>query len=147
MQSIDFIYLRLQLIALRQEYLLTSTFAEQNNYSYLLVADQPSVLYVNHESREEGLRSYKSAFNTCLIAQNAVHFNPKIDTLYISCNVHSNQLVYFEQQNAAFLKTVEKLAIPIVHFANAFSPWNEVFDPRVVSVPIMKKNCHSGLPI
>lgn len=113
-----------------------STFADQDNYSYMMVADQPVVLYINRESREEGLRFYKRAFHHSLMAQNGVYFNREIDTVYISCNASRAQLQYFGQQNAECLKTVEKLALPIVEFGNTFAAWNEVFKPSEVSVPI-----------
>jgi hypothetical protein len=51
------------------------------SHKHDFVADQPIILYVCHESREEGLRAYKLELHT-EHSQNKVYFNYDLDTLY-----------------------------------------------------------------
>jgi 2EXR family len=79
-------------------------------------APQPVVLQVCHESRHEGLKSYKKAF-TNKWAYNDVYFDFTTDILFINYSLSQSQMNFFlERQKTEDLTKVQRLAIPCKDF-------------------------------
>ncbi|KAE9380141.1 hypothetical protein N431DRAFT_432430 [Stipitochalara longipes BDJ] len=87
--------------------------------------DNPIILRISHESREEGLKTYRPAFATISASQPVIYANFSLDTVDFDWETAYGQLSYFTHgELKTALKAVKSLTIHKLEFEHQLEePW------------------------